>query len=581
MTCNGNGFIKTCVGTGSGGASTSTADTTIVPPPKAGLIPRSEFNSATGKFQYGYEEDPLKNINPAADADKALAIDATQSTDGNPILKALSVVTMTPSVSQILGQSGIITYPTITVLSDGITVRISAYRVSFYDSVKRTNAEKDVPQQDIRITNAKTNTPGADITTLILTPALTYNQVSGNPAPSDTDGKIPICKVYHQNGGALKSEVYMLAPSFGTIEKNFREGLRLLGIQQVGFVFTYDKTQGLLSQTSPTAALSGYGIAAASSSNRNIVPFPTGSITAEYVSWNPADRVAAVTNFNRTYKVDNPSNGTSASIQGGNYGIVTIWASVSGKYIMVAPQEVYTTKSDAFNRIDEYSSKVALPKEYRDVFAMVAAAIVTGTVDTSANTSFDVYTTSPTLKLTGGGSIEAGTLPATDGVPAGYIVAVGANGTFVLKNETVIGDLSGAQLGDVLQSDGAKFIPVSLSTATQAFASCLYTTPSIMKIMRFRFTNSEAATVPTTTDDYAGFGIDLANTRVNTIAFSSDVNANRTIPMSIHLVYDNPTIGTQMLMPNTMHSVTPNNLPLVGTPIVNEPFTMVFCFKQY
>ncbi|ACJ71986.1 hypothetical protein ASSaV_gp17 [Abalone shriveling syndrome-associated virus] len=219
-----------------------------------------------------------------------------------------------------------------------------------------------------------------------------------------------------------------------------------LGISSSGFGFSYAAATGVLNQTSNVARVFGYGVG-----EFGYREFLVASVQGRYLSFDSAE-AGMFTTLLKTYKIDDPANNTSSNISAGNFAILLLFASVSGEYAILAPQEEFDNADDALANILLYPSQVTRPKELDEFFKLVASIIVPRTVAAN-NTDVVVYTT-PDVGF-GGASAGAGAGGAvvpdpSTANPGDRLVVNSAGNALEYKPEPSI-DTAGATPASVLQ----------------------------------------------------------------------------------------------------------------------------------
>lgn len=430
--------------TTSGGA---TVTVPIIPPTQADQIPISVSDSVTGTFKWEPKDNPFKNISPTL-AGKALVV-SSSSTVGNIILEGSDIVQADEATNSLLDVNGVLSEPVFT--KTGNTVHVTEFKINFVSGSTRTI--RTIPAQDIVIAAAGTNTATSDQTYLYIDDTFTIKQTLTPPTVAQLRSNIYIAEVIHTDGGSV-SVVKPMFTRFGAIQEQLRALYDAIGIKNEEFTFTFDRATGHVAQTNANAKLIGYNING-TGADKNVVPFPTANpITVEYYSFNPADRVPALTDFKKVYNIDNVAAGTSTQIPNGSFGILVLFASIDGKYLVLAPQQEYTSLNAARDGYLLYVSSVILPEQFSKYYVTIAAIVVAHAVTTNASTEFEIYPISSELGFNGGATKSASTLPAPSSGTAGDIVVVDPQtSSYTLKHDT-LPDFSTKPSGEFVVTSG-------------------------------------------------------------------------------------------------------------------------------
>lgn len=444
--------------TGGGGGTPATGPT-ILDPTAAGQIPVSEAKPGGG-FQYAPKADPLAGIT-SSDAGKALFVNG----NGDAFV-AVDAVKDDNALRSLLDQTGVLGYPSLTFTAPNI-LKVPALKLVFEGiaaATPGTNPIVSVPATDVTITRSGTGNAVDDFTYVSVTPQGTFIQSDKMPTGQDRTTNVLLAEVFHPNGGPIKS-VRPLYAFYGNNQAVSQAIGLIVGLVDRGFAFEYTQATGAVSQRGHDARLIGYNIEA-SGSDRNTKNFPVGDITTEYFSFNPADRVPALTNFNKVYNLDNPTAGTSSPLTG--FGIVLLFAGVDGSYFALAPQKDYATEEEALIQRTNYAGSVVVPKGLLDFYVAVATMVVSPTVTTTTGT-FDVAAIGDAA-LVGGSSVPStATLPdPTTGNPGDVVVVNAAGNNYELK-ASAVPDLTSAADGSFLGVQGSQVVSVTPSTANIDF----------------------------------------------------------------------------------------------------------------
>lgn len=445
----------------------------VLAPTEIDQIPVSQINPVTGTFEYGVRTNALKNIS-IADAGKGVVV----AQDGLT-LDAVDVVQTNDAIERFFNQTGVLGDTNITILNSN-TIRISAFSVNFFDQAANMRNVVSIPQTDLIITKAGSGVPADDTTYILLDSAGNFLQVNAPPNLSQQLQQLYVCEVSHPEGGAIEA-VRPLYTIFSDIVARLRELSEVIGLTDRGFFFTFNRGTGRVQQTGAGAVVIGYNIAA-TGNDRNKVNFPVQDITVEYFSFNPADRVATLTDFRRTYNVDDPDAGTSAPIIGNARGIIVIYASVSGKYVVMAPQVAFTNVDEANARRVAYVGSIKLPDQFADLYVPVATVVVEGTVTSGSTTDF-ILETIGEIGFNGGSFAGQRTLPDPSTGNAGDIVVVNAaQDAYELKAD-ISPDLSSAPAGAFLTVNGGALTTTQITSS--AVTAGLFTGFVSMKVTKF------------------------------------------------------------------------------------------------
>lgn len=462
---------------GAGGAAPGqNTGTQIQPPTAADQIPVS-VQTISGSFIYEPRKNPILGLT-ASDSGKALIVDATDPQ--NIVFKTAPVVVEDEALQSLLDNTGIIDYPELTFSSPNI-LKVPAFKAVFYSGTPGVRQIVDIPATDVTITRSGTGTPGDDFTYVSVASDGSFTQADTAPTQAQRRTELFLCEVFHPDGGPIQS-VRPFYAFYGNNQRVSQELGIILGLQDRGFTFSRTAATGVVSQNGPDAVVLGYNIAA-TGDDRNRKVFPTGNITVEYYSFNPADRVANLTNFNKTYNLDNPAAGTSAALP--NFGIITFFAGVDGSYVVVAPQKNFANVDDAITGRASYVGDLVLPKGFLSFYVAVATAIVSPTVTATTGT-FDMGAIGD-VAIVGGAAVGSGaSLPDPASGSADDIVAVNAQAdAYVLKDDGVP-DLTGFADGSFLQVQGGQI--VATPNVNAAYAGALIPR-TIVKFFILEFNN--------------------------------------------------------------------------------------------
>lgn len=430
-----------------------TPQANAVPPTKAGQIPVSRINPVTGQPEYFPQDDPLGGINPTTEAGKAIVVEADATTGALKFATA-DIVPKDDAIKALIDQTGIITIPSITQQSPN-TLRISSFKAIFYDKATDTSTVIDVPQQDVVISGANSGNTANNVTYLELLPNGQYAQTNIRPTNLEVIEKQFMLEILHENGGPITSW-RPLFTLYSNLQKQNRAVFETIGLNDKDFVFTFTRATGALKQEGTRARVIGYFITTSNpSGDYNVFSYPVANaITVDYFSFDPNERTNNINNFLRSYKWDNPATATSTAIANNHFGILALFASISGKYTIIASQKEYTSLSDAQSDRQLYLSKIVLPEDFGRNNVLVASIIVSGTVTANASTEF-IIELSGELMFNGGGSVAPSGLPDPATAQAGDEVVVNpATNGYELKT-TGIPDMRTLPAGQFVTTTGS------------------------------------------------------------------------------------------------------------------------------
>lgn len=452
-----SGCIKENTGVSCGGTGGGSTPSNIVPPTAAGQIPVSEQDITSGEYKYVPKTNPLASITQS-DAGRALFVNSAG--DGFTTEEA---VIDNDALESLLDQTGVIGYPELTFTSPNI-LKVPNLRVVFKGTVPGVDPIVDIPATDVTITGAGSGQATSDFTYVSVTPAGQFLQNTAPPTGQDRIDNVFVCEVYHPNGGPIKS-VRPFWSFYGNNQEVSQEIGRILGLVDRGFAFTRVAAQGSLLQVGPDARVLGYNIEA-TGDDRNIKKFPTGQVTAEYFSFDPAERVPALTNFNKAYKLDSPLGGTAQTLT--NFGILVLFAGVDGSYFIMAPQQNFANLDDAVAQRTTYAASITLPEGLLSFYVAVATIVVSPNV--TATTGTFIPAAIGDAALVGGSSVVSGpTLPdPTTGQPGDVVVVNAATDAYELQSDSVP-DLTGVADGSFLVVQGSQIVPQQLNAANIDF----------------------------------------------------------------------------------------------------------------
>lgn len=519
---------------------------TIISPTQADQIPVSRVDQTTGLLQYEPVDYPLSDpaFTDPANIGKALTIVAG-STGGSAKIGLSDVVEKDDAVSALIDQNGLITYPTITVVNNN-TIHVTAFKAHF--STSGTNTIVDIPEKDIVITKANSGVDTDDVTYLLLQPDGTFQQTYTRPTSQQQQDLQYIAEIIHTDGGPV-SLAKPLFTIYSNLQKQNRDLFSVLGLNGKNFAFSFDRNTGHLSQTSATAEIIGY-IISSDQTNPDVVSFPVANtLDVRYYSFNPADRLATLTDFRKSYNVDNILAGTSTAIANGNFGILSLYADIGGKYTVIAPQKSYTSLADAQNDRLLYLSSILLPTFFGRNNVLVASIIVSNTVTSATSTTFDIALIKDLVFTGGAVSCPASSLPdPSSASPDDVVVVDPTSNSFVIRPNTINTSAS-ISVGDIYVSDGTKFQPTSPANINSNTLG-LFSTMHGISFVKFVWDTSASTT---TTQK-----VDPNNYFTNcTLSFSSTSSAIRITTVDPNIVNQiNPIVA--YLIPITDASTVDN-----------------------
>ncbi|AQW89079.1 hypothetical protein pCXcHC2016_05 [Xenohaliotis phage pCXc-HC2016] len=411
-----------------------TINSNNIPDPQPNSVLASDSNA-----------NPVWKSNPLGDTtqlkpDEALVVDTVDTSTETVTYKSEPFVPADDGTLSLVNQTGII--GSIATTTGNLTVTISAYKAVFYNPTTNTRVLIDKSQETITIAAAGQN--NHDITWIELLIDGSYSQTTTPPSGADILSRNFITEVDHPAGGTVVGTKPIYKP-YSMIQTNMRALGNALGVSSGNFNFSYNAATGVLNQNSNTAKIFGYGVG-----EFGYKEFLNGSVTGRYHSFDPAEK-GNFTTLLKTYKIDDPIAGTSSDIGVGNFGILLLFASVSGEYLLLAPQQEFNDANNALANILLYPSQVTRPKELDEFFKMVASIIVPKTVGTN-NNDVVVYT-APEIGFGGASATVSGGSPVPDpstGNAGDRLVINAAGDALEYKPEPSI-DTTGATPASVLQ----------------------------------------------------------------------------------------------------------------------------------
>lgn len=557
---------------------------TIISPTQADQIPVSRVDQNTGLLQYEPVDYPLSDpaFSDPVNIGKALTIVAG-STSGSAQIGLSDVVEKDEAVSALIDQNGLITYPTITVVNNN-TIHVTAFKAHF--STAGTNTIVDIPEQDIVITKANSGVDTDDVTYLLLQPDGTFQQTYTRPTSQQQQDLQYIAEIVHTDGGPV-SLARPLFTIYSNLQKQNRDLFSVLGLNAKNFAFSFDRNTGHLSQTSATAEIIGY-IISSDQTNPDVVSFPVeNTLDVRYYSFNPADRLASLTDFRKSYNVDDVLAGTSTAIANGSFGILSVYADIGGKYTVIAPQKTYTSLADAQNDRLLYLSSILLPTFFDRNNVLIASIIVSNTVTSATSTTFEIALIKD-LVFTGGAVFcPASTLPdPSSASPDDVVVVDPTSSSFIIRPNTINTSAS-ISVGDIYVSDGTKFQPTSPANINSNTLG-LFSTMHGISFVKFVWDTSATTTTTQKIDpnnyfasatlSFSASGSSFTITAVN----SNIVNQINPIVAYLIPITDASTVDNFMLsirtFANNAMTLYGGNLSLVKS---GKAYELILFFHKY
>lgn len=495
----------------------------VLNPTQEDQIPVSRANPVTGAFEYAPKTNPLKDIDPVTDAGKGLVV-ASGGGGNDVVLESADLVFGDDAVDSLLDQTGVITNPDITVINT-TTIRITNYRVHFYIQATDERVVLNIGQEDIPITAAGNPGSGIDYTYVILEETGNYVQSNTPPTKQQLTSELFVCEVSHPDGGDIDA-VRSLFTHYGNIIAQQRDVYDALGVRAKGFELSFNYSDGKLSQIGNSATLNGYNIAA-TGTDRNAITFPAADVNAEYYSYNPADRVTTINDWRRTYNIDDVAAGTSAAIGNNDFGIVVLYASVSGKYLALAPQKEYTNFDNANAERVVYASTVVLPEQFRAFYQPIATIIVDPTVSSTTTDTFDVELLGD-VAFNGGGFASQRALPdPASGNPNDVVTVDPTTSTYVLASNG-IPDLNSAPPNSFLAVENNAYVFKEITSAD--VTGFLFGAANTWKFAKFEINNG---VIENGSGDFSIIQPLFSNVTANGIGFTTSFGNSIIMPCSI------------------------------------------------
>ncbi|AQW89084.1 hypothetical protein pCXcHC2016_10 [Xenohaliotis phage pCXc-HC2016] len=385
-----------------------------------------------------------------ADVGKAYGIVAIDAS-GAVTFGGVDAFILDDAVASIINQAGVITPPDLSVTGTS-TITVGPFKAVFYEQAAGAVAPirtivDNASQQTITINAVGASTE--DVTYLKFLSDGSFSQETQDPSADQIVVDNYIVRVLHPGGAKIISLV-PLSTIYGSPQQNLQNYAKRLGIDANDVSFTINGTA--LAQSGPNARLYGYNINySAGSDNTSVRELPVGNIAAEYYSFDSAER-GFLFDLRRTYKLDDPSNGTSSTLA--NFGIMTIYILSNGDYYLLAPQRNYTTIDSAKTDLLFYLTSIVVPEFLSKYASLLGAVVVPATViDANLNTVFTANISNISLASSGGG-VQTLTIDPSTGTNDDV---VGTNGTnFVLRKENAF-NVTGGNEGDVLVKRGSSF----------------------------------------------------------------------------------------------------------------------------
>lgn len=399
-------------------------DTNVViePPPGPGYILTSPGQSPTGITRYVATPDPLGPLLTPANAGKVIGVN-TQG-DALTVLDALFANEIT---NALLNNNGYIGSLTITRTSD-TEISISPFTgvIANPNTGSRLVITKSA-ETFVSIPSANSHVVSKNITYVLLNSAGQIVTTETAPTAADLASELYLCEVFHPNGGPIES-IGLVASSIDNLLYKFYTSGRRIGLIPNGFDFLYAPATGALSQTGTNAYLWGYNINA-SGGDPHRIDFSASVITAEYFSYDSAQSAQVLTNWIRSYKVDNPATGTSTALGGQKKGIIVLYVTRGGNYFALAPQRAFANYDEAESQRITYLSQVALPPGLDQEMTAVALIIVDGDVTVNATGNDFSVSLVGNLVLSSGSVVTTGSVPSPSSGAPGSFLKVNAAGT--------------------------------------------------------------------------------------------------------------------------------------------------------
>lgn len=414
----------------------------VVPPTKAGQIPVAELQASTGNYVYAPKTNPTNDLLPT-DVGQALKVAAVDQ-DG-VTLAGTNAVLLDDALSKFFNQPGLLTAPSVAIASSN-TIQIGPIQPIF--AVGDKPHLFSFPGQTVTDPFALSNNADDDISYITIDTNGIYSITKTPPSPVvNSPFSVYLFEVLHPNGTGIKS-IRPIYNEYGYNATKLREIGESIGTTPNNFIFTSTTTSGTINQVSTNASIRGYSINTISSTNKDQVNFPAATpITCEYFSYNPADAVASFTDFRKTYKIDNPLNNSSTALPANQNGIIVILGSITGKYLVMAPQKAYASVAAAEEERLTYLATLRLPAEFKSFYTVLATTIISG--NAAAGLVAEIKLVSA-VGLGGGALVAPVTLPSPVGIPNDRVVVANTTlGAYTLVDDKVL-DLSTAKEGDVL-----------------------------------------------------------------------------------------------------------------------------------
>lgn len=426
----------------------------VIPPTKAGQIPVAELQASTGKYIYAPKTNPTNDLTQS-DIGKALKVESVDQ-DG-VTLSSTNAVLLDEALTKFFNQPGLLTAPSVSIVS------ANSIHIGPIQPIFTLNGKPHLfsfAGQTVVDTLALSNNPNNDVSYIEIDINGFYGITSTPPSPlQSSQYSMYLFQVLHPNGTAIKS-IRPIYTEYGYNATKLREIGESIGTTPNNFIFAYVSASGTISQTSTNANIRGYSINTISSDNKDQVNFPSATlITCEYFSFNSADSVASFTDFRKLYKIDNPLTGVSTTLPANQNGIITILGSLTGKYLVLAPQKAYTSSALADSSRLEYLASLRLPAEFKSFYTILATAVVSGNAATGIIGDIKLVSA---VGLGGGSLVAPVQLPDPSTGTNGQVVVVNtATSSYILKDDNVP-DLSNAINGQALFVQNGKIVPSAL-----------------------------------------------------------------------------------------------------------------------
>lgn len=414
-------------------------------------IPSSPANPSTdasiwasdGADDGKWKPDPTPEVSALQSGD-ALVVDTIDTTQKTATYKAEPFIPADDGTLSLVNQSGIIGDLAITY--SNLVITIPSYKAVFYNSATNARIIIDKSQETLTIAAAGQNTD--DVTWVEILSDGSYSQTTSRPSDIDTLTRNFIAEVDHPEGGNIVGVKPIYKP-YDVIQTRMRALGNALGISSSGFRFSYEASTGAVSQTSNVARVFGYGIG-----EFGYKEFLTSSVQGRYLSFDSTES-GMFTTLLKTYKIDDPANNTSSDIGNGKFAMLLLFASVTGEYAILAPQEEFDDTDAALANVLLYPSQVTRPKELDEFFKLVASIVVPKTVGTN-NNDVMIYAT-PEVGF-GGASANVNTGstvpdPSTGNVGDRLVVNAAGNALEYQPEPTV--DTTGSTAMSVLQREAS------------------------------------------------------------------------------------------------------------------------------